>query len=260
MNIKKSITNLGSLTIRFLEELGTTFILLGKVFTSLLYKHFPFKGVIQQIYLIGYKSISMIALTSFFMGMVIAFSTGVYLESKLSGVSAYTGGAIAVAFIREIGPIITSLLMAGKSGSAVAAEIGSMVVTEQVDAMITMGVRPVQYLILPRVLAGGFAFPILTFIADLMGIIGGSIVAHLYVHQSFQAYYNNATSMIELESVVLGFVKSIVLGLTVIFISCSRGYFVKGGTESVGISTTQAVVISSLLTVILDYFMTAFAS
>lgn len=251
---------LGFKIINLYEEFGAFSILLGQVLISFIYKHFPFRNFINQIFLIGYKSIVMIAFTSFFMGMVIAFSTGVYLENKLKGIAAYTGGAIAISFIREIGPIITSLLMAGKSGSAVAAELGSMVVTEQVDAIITMGVRPVQYLILPRVLAGAFSFPILTAISDAMGIVGGSMITHIYANQSFQAYYANAFGMVDLESVILGVVKSLLFGFMIILISCSRGFFVKGGTESVGIATTQAVVISSLFTVIFDYVLTALAA
>lgn len=251
---------LGKQTISFFHGFGEIVILFSQTWKALLKGKINFILVIEQIKKIGFESMPVIIFTSFFMGMVIAFSTGVYLNDKLTGVGSFTGLSVTVSFVREIGPVLTALLIAGRSGSSVAAEIGTMIITEQVDAMKTMAIKPVHYLIVPRVLAGTLSLPILTWICDFVAILGGAVIAHIYLDQTFAQYSAYAVSALTLDLVLLGSIKSLVFGFFIIFISSAKGYLVSGGADSVGKATTQAVVAASIATVILDFIITSLDS
>lgn len=256
----KFIDKLGSSILGIFEKVGESAILFSQVCKAAVKKDFPLPQMFEQIIKIGIRSLPVIVITSFFTGMVLAFSAGSYMETKIKGISRFMGGGIAISMVRELGPVLTSLLVAGRSGSAIAAEIGTMKVTEQVDALKTMATDPVQYLILPRVLAGIIVFPLLVIFADIMGIFGGSLIAKLVVGQPMALYFKSISSMIDFSQVLHGLIKSCFFGLLVIFLSCDRGYFVYGGAEAVGKATTQAVVSGSMSIFFADYILTAVMS
>jgi phospholipid/cholesterol/gamma-HCH transport system permease protein len=241
----------------FFHKLGENTILVWKTIRSAFQKGFPIKETIHHMAKIGYESLPVIIITAFFTGMVLAFQTGSYMETKIKGIARYMGGGIAITMVRELGPVLTSLLVAGRSGSAIAAEIGSMRVTEQIDALVTLATNPIQYLILPRVLAGVIAFPLLVIFADIFGILGGSLIAKVVIDQPLTLYFSTITKLIDFSQVLHGLIKSAVFGFFVIFLSCARGYEVQGGAESVGRATTQAVVSGSMAIFVVDYIMTA---
>lgn len=247
----------GSLILRFFHSIGESVLLIGKVCRSAVEKDFPLKETIKQLQKIGYESIPVIITTAFFTGMVMAFTAGSYMESKIKGISRFMGVGIAITMLRELGPVLTALLVAGRSGSAIAAEIGTMRVTEQIDAMTTLATNPIQYLILPRVLAGIISFPLLVVFADIMGIFGGSLIARLVINQPFEIYFNSIAQVIGAGALFHGLFKSVFFGFLVIFLSCQKGFNVRGGSEEVGKATTSAVVSASLSIFFADYILTA---
>lgn len=248
---------LGSSIIGFFHAIGETVILMGKVLKTLFDKDFPFKETIRQLSKIGYESLPVIMTTAFCTGMVMAFTAGGYMETKIKGISRFMGVGIAITMLRELGPVLSAILVAGRSGSAIAAEIGTMKVTEQIDALKTLAVNPLQYLILPRVLAGILSFPLLVIFADLMGIFGGSLIALVVINQPFEIYFSSIAQVITPYALFHGIIKSVFFGFLVIFLSCQKGYNVQGGSEEVGKATTSAVVSSSLAVFFADYILTA---
>ncbi|HCL56588.1 MAG TPA: ABC transporter permease [Spirochaetia bacterium] len=255
--MKKIAEKIGISFIQFFYLIGDNTLLIIKLIRSIFSRNFPFKEMMRQIVKIGYESLPVIIITSFFTGMVLAFQTGSYMETKIKGIARYMGGGIAISMVRELGPVLTSLLIAGRSGSAIAAEIGTMKVTEQIDALITLATNPIRYLILPRVLAGLISFPLLVVFADIMGIFGGSVIAKFVIHQPFSIYYGTIVQFINSAQVYHGLIKSCFFGFFIIFLSAAKGYRVTGGSENVGKATTQAVVSGSMSIFILDYILTS---
>lgn len=253
----KLAEKVGNLIIRFFYSIGESLILIGQVFRTAWDKDFPWKETLKQLQRIGYESIPVIITTAFFTGMVMAFTAGSYMETKIKGISRFMGVGIAITMLRELGPVLTALLVAGRSGSAIAAEIGTMKVTEQIDALRTLATNPLQYLILPRVLAGIISFPMLVVFADVMGIFGGSLIAKIVINQPFEIYFNSIAQVIGAGALFHGLIKSVFFGFLVIFLSCQKGYNVRGGSEEVGKATTSAVVSASLSIFFADYILTA---
>jgi phospholipid/cholesterol/gamma-HCH transport system permease protein len=212
------------------------------------------KDLLDQMDVIGVGSLPIVILTSVFMGAVMVLQT----EGEFSrfGAQPLTADAVALALVRELGPAITGLLVAGRNGSGIASELGSMVVTEQVDAMRALGTDPVRKLVTPRVLATVLTLPLLTLVADFVGLVGGFIMAYVQLHLTASEFWNRAIKALEFGDLVQGLVKPLVFGLLVATISCYFGLGVRGGTEGVGRATTTAVVISSVSILIVDFFIT----
>jgi phospholipid/cholesterol/gamma-HCH transport system permease protein len=210
--------------------------------------------VLEQMDVIGVGSLPIVILTSFFMGAVMVLQT----EGEFSrfGAQPLTADAVALALVRELGPAITGLLIAGRNGSGIASEIGSMVVTEQVDAMRALGTDPVRKLVTPRVLATVLTLPLLTLVADFTGLVGGFIMAFVQLHLTASEYWNRAIKALAFGDLMQGLVKPLVFGLLVATVSCYYGLRVRGGTEGVGRATTTAVVVSSVAILIVDFFIT----
>jgi phospholipid/cholesterol/gamma-HCH transport system permease protein len=248
---------IGSSIFIFFHNLGEIVILLGKVLGTLFKKDFPGKETIRQIGRIGYESLPVIIITSFFTGMVLAFQTGSFMEAKIKGVARFMGGGIAITMVRELGPVLTALLVAGRSGSAIAAELGTMRVTEQIDALVTLATNPIQYLILPRVIGGLIAMPLLVIFADIMGILGGGLIAHFVINQPLTIYFETVAQFIDSYQIFHGLIKATIFGFLVAYLSCAKGFGVTGGSEAVGKATTQAVVSSSMSIFFADYVVTA---
>jgi phospholipid/cholesterol/gamma-HCH transport system permease protein len=205
---------------------------------------------------IGIDSLPVAAATSLFTGMVLALQTGSSFKN-LFNEPIYTGVIVSYAIVKELGPVMTAVVVSGRAGAAIAAEIGTMRVTEQIDALYTLGTDPVRYLVIPRVIAFMIVLPLLTVFADFSGVIGGAIVAYLKLGIPTQVYWDDVFQNLENKQFFHGLSKSAVFAVCIAFICCYKGLYTRGGAEGVGKSTTAAVVNSMTAVLIVDYFVTA---
>jgi phospholipid/cholesterol/gamma-HCH transport system permease protein len=212
---------------------------------------------LEQGDIIGVGSLPIVLLTGFFIGAVMVLQTAA--QFIRFGETALTGDVVSLALVRELGPTITGLLVAGRNSSGMASELGSMVVTEQVDAMRAMGTDPTRKLIAPRVIATVLVMPLLTAMADTVGLIGGSLVSYLSLSIGAVQFWNRAINALELADVVQGMAKPLVFGFIIATVGCYQGLSVRGGTQGVGRATTQAVVVSSVLILVSNFFLTKLA-
>ncbi|MBU1740431.1 MAG: ABC transporter permease [Proteobacteria bacterium] len=217
----------------------------------------PFRWflVVKQMEFVGVKSLPVVILTGTFSGGVFALQS--YYGFNQFGAEGYVGPVVALALTRELGPVLTALMVTGRAGSAMAAELGTMRVTEQIDALTVMAANPVQYLVVPRIIAGLVMMPLLTIIADLLGIVGGYLVTVRLLGVDGGLYIAKTVEYLGVADVLNGLVKALVFGLIMSLIGCYKGYYTRGGAEGVGQATTQAVVFASLTIIISDYFLTA---
>jgi phospholipid/cholesterol/gamma-HCH transport system permease protein len=245
----------GETSIMFLGDFSQcmTFggILLSEVFYSVLRPaSVRWKDVLLSVKKIGVDGLPILALISFLMGLIIAFMS--WLQLKQFGAGMYVASMVAIAMVRELGPIITAILVAGRSGSAIAAEIGSMRVNEEVDALVTMGFNPVRFLAVPKVLAAILVVPLLTFFSDLCAIGGGMAVGILGLGLTFRTYAELTSWALTVHDVVTGVVKAMVFAVLIAGVGCQRGFSVAGGAEAVGNATTSAVVAGLFLIIVTD--------
>ncbi len=203
--------------------------------------------------LIGVGSTPIVLLTGFFTGGVLVLQTFPTLEYY--GVQSESGRSVATSLIRELGPVLSALMVSGRIGSAIAAELGSMVVSQQIDAMRAFGTNPVRKLVLPRLIALISMLPLLTVAADIFGLIGGAIVASGIYNQEISVFVNSARNGIEFEDILGGIIKPLFFGLVIGSVACHKGLSTSGGTVGVGKSTTDSVVISSIWVIIFDFFL-----
>jgi phospholipid/cholesterol/gamma-HCH transport system permease protein len=249
----------------FLEETGRMAIFMGELFKATrTFIRDRIKGfkldmplVVEQLYAIGVKSIPVVLITALFTGMVLALQASLTLEVKLKGVTQFIGRTVALPFIRELGPVLTGLIVTGRIGSAIAAEIGTMAVTEQLDALKTLGTNPLRYLGVPRLLACLTMLPLLTVMADVVGLCGGYVVAKLEMGMPAARYFADIPEMLVLGDLWNGLAKTFFFGGIIALVACYQGFQTTGGAEGVGKSTTNAVVQASILILISDYFLTA---
>ena len=221
------------------------------------------QDLVQQMDSIGVQSLGIVLLTGFFTGMVLTLQSSVQLVTF--GATQYVGRLVAGAMIRELGPVLAGLMVAGRVGSGIAAQLGSMKVTEQIDALNTLGTDPIKKLVTPRVLASLIMLPVLTVINDFVGIIGGNLIATLYVGVPTSVYWRTVWEQIASGGFTLryipndfiqGLLKPFVFGGIISITACHFGLKTTGGTEGVGLSTTRTVVMASILILVIDYFMT----
>lgn len=245
-----------SVPVAFFESLGTHFIFFKDTIKWTFKPPFDWENLVRQMLEIGYRSIPVTAITLFFTGMVMALQIGKAMDSLMSGSSVFIGAAVTISMFRELCPVLTGLLLAGRVGSAIAAEIGTMKVTEQIDALRTLSADPVQYLSVPRFLGCMVMTPALTVITDVVGVMGGSVVAFFSLGITPGMYVENILQTIVLADFLSGFSKSFFFGAEIAIISCVSGFGTTGGAEGVGRSTIQAVVRSSMVILISDYFLT----
>ncbi|MFZ2800702.1 MAG: ABC transporter permease, partial [Syntrophorhabdus sp.] len=189
-------------------------------------------------------------------GMVLALQS--YYGFRKFGSEGLVGATVALSMTRELGPVLTSLMVTGRAGSAMAAELGTMRVTEQIDALTVMALNPIKYLVTPRIIASFLMLPLLTVIADFVGIIGGYLVGVKLLGINEGAYIDKTITFLELNDIYNGLVKAAVFGIILSVVSCYKGFYTKGGAEGVGRSTTAAVVISSVTILVTDYILTSF--
>jgi phospholipid/cholesterol/gamma-HCH transport system permease protein len=215
---------------------------------------FYLRNVIQQFWTIGYNSLPVVGLTALFTGAVLALQSYVGF-SRFSAPSAIPT-VVVISITRELGPVLASLMVAGRVGAAIAAELGTMRVTEQIDALDTLATNPMKYLVVPRILAGVLMMPILVLIADVIGVMGGFGVSSFILHFNESAYIIDTIDSLHATDIISGLVKASVFGLIVALLGCFNGYRSRGGAQGVGIATTNAVVYASVLILFSDYFLT----
>ena len=245
---------LGRLSLVVLEFHGRCVSLLGLTLRGLFRRPFDGKAIATQVVRVGVDGLPVVLLTSVFTGAVLALQT--YTGFQRFHAEAYVGSVVALSMLRELAPVLTGLMVTGRSGSAMAAEIGSMRVTEQVDALVALATDPVQYLFVPRVLAGVIVLPMLVVLANALGIAGGWLVAVRLLGANPVVYVNNTFQYLDLNDLWSGLIKAAVFGLLLTLIGCQQGFDARGGAEGVGRSTTAAVVLGSLAILISDFFLT----
>lgn len=210
--------------------------------------------VLEQMDLIGVGSLPIVLLTGFFIGAVMVLQTAAQFERF--GQTALTADVVSLALVRELGPSITGLLVAGRNSSGMASELGSMLVTEQVDAMRAMGTDPIRKLVTPRLVATVLMLPLLTAMADFLGLIGGYLVSSLTLRLGAVAFWTRAIDALDFSDLMQGLTKPVVFGFILATVGCYQGLNVKGGTQGVGRATTQAVVASSVFILVANFFLT----
>jgi conserved hypothetical integral membrane protein len=215
----------------------------------------PLKSTITQMVEVGWKSFPIIMLTSFFTGMVLALQVG-SSTSNLFNEPVYVGTITGFALVIELGPVLTAVVISGRVGAAITAELGSMKVTEQLDALYTLGTNPVKYLAVPRFLSLLFMLPLLTALANIIGIYGGLVVTVSTWDVSTATYWSDVLDFMLIGTFVHGFVKSFFFAMIIAIIACHKGFTTEGGAEGVGRSTTSSVMLSMIFILVSDYFLT----
>jgi phospholipid/cholesterol/gamma-HCH transport system permease protein len=219
-------------------------------FTRPFYRH----DVVEQFEAIGLGSMTVVLLTGFFTGAVLALQSGMTLDQF--GARPFVGRLISASMIKELGPVLTGLMLAGRVGSGIAAELGSMMVTDQVSALRALGTDPIRKLVVPRLLAGFFMAPVLTVIADGVGIVGGWLIAVFQLRVASSVYWTSIIEALYMEDVWMGLIKPFFLGFVIVTIGCHVGLRASGGTQGVGRATTNAVVAASVAVIAVDFFVT----
>jgi phospholipid/cholesterol/gamma-HCH transport system permease protein len=220
------------------------------LFSPPIYRH----DIVEQFDAIGVGSLTVVLLTGFFTGAALTAQSGLTLDQF--GARPVVGRLVSASMIKELGPVLTALMLTGRIGSGIAAELGSMVVTDQINALRALGTDPIRKLVLPRVLAGVLMAPVLTAIADFVGIFGGWIVARFQLQVATGVYWSSITKGLYMQDVWMGLIKPFVLGFAIVTIACHVGLRTSGGTQGVGKATTVAVVAGSVAVIALDFFLT----
>lgn len=248
---------------RNLSSLQEFFLLAGNAIRFMFARPFYMNDVVQQMNAIGFESLGIVLLTGFFTGMVLALQSSVMMQTF--GATMYIGRLVSASMIRELGPVLAGLMVAGRVGSGIAAQLGSMRVTEQIDALNTLGTDPIKKLVTPRLIAALVMVPTLTVINDFAGLLGGGVIASVYVGIPNSLYWKTVFEQIAAggflfryipNDFVHGLTKPFVFGGIIALVGCHYGLKTTGGTEGVGIATTKTVVRASILILVVDYFIT----
>ncbi|MGD8530779.1 MAG: ABC transporter permease [Syntrophobacterales bacterium] len=250
----------GRKVISWVDHMGAAAIFLGKA-CIMIFRPKQIPGIIQQIYYIGAKSITIIMLVGFFTGMVLGLQS--YHALVKFGAQGALGTLVALSLVRELGPVLTAIMITARAGSAMTAEIGIQRISEQIDALDTMRIDPLKFLISPRIAASIISFPLLTALFDLIGILGGFLSGVVLLGVNAGTYFHRVQSSVEMKDITDGFIKALVFAVIVTTVCCYQGYFTHMRTDSYGakgvsLSTTSAVVLSCVLILVADYVVTSF--
>lgn len=241
---------------RILEEIGSTVLLAMRSarYTGTLPRQFP--RFIEQCYLIGYTTLPIVTILCTFIGSVLALQSGYSMENF--GAKRYIGSLVGLSVVRELGPVMVAILVTGRVGSAITAELASMKVYQEVDALVTMNIPPERMLVLPRLAAVLFMMPVLAMIANLCGWFGGALVCQLTASISIghEAYFAALTEYMRPRDLFDGLFKAEVFGFVIVLVCCQTGLATRGGPREIGASVTRAVVVSLILILVLDFFVT----
>jgi phospholipid/cholesterol/gamma-HCH transport system permease protein len=249
------IRTLGALSLISLRRTGRWGLFLAKTFLFAVTPPLKFSQLLKQIRFIGFQSTLVIFMTGAFTGMVLGLQ-GFYTLNRF-GSSALLGPMVAFSLIKELGPVLSALMVTARAGSAMTAEIGIMRITEQIDAIELMGLNPFRYLVVPKFLAGIFALPLLTAIFDVVGIFGGYVIGVKLLGIGAGTYFGEMANYVRLQDITEGIYKSLSFGALIPWVCCYKGYYVGFGAEGVSKATTQAVVLSSVLILFWDYILTS---
>lgn len=214
------------------------------------------KNTIDQMFEVGVRSFPVIGLTSLFTGMVLALQTGAS-SRNIFNEPLYIGTVVGFSLVKELAPVLTAVVISGRVGAAIAAEIGSMKVTEQLDALYTLGTNPIKYLFVPRFIANITMLPLLTMFANAIGILGGMVVSVYKWGVPSSVYWDDIFNYMRIDDLMHGLIKSVLFALIIVSVSCYKGFTCEGGAEGVGKSTTSAVMVSMVMILISDYFITS---
>ncbi len=237
-----------------MEYLGGLAELAGETLHACLTRPFYSGEVVAQMDEAGVKSLSITGITAFFMGMTLAFQTAYALAAF--GGKLFIGRVVALSIVRELGPVLTALMVGGRVGSGITAELGSMTVTEQVDALRAMAISPVRRLVVPRVVATVLMLPVLTALADVLGIVGGLGISVVMLQMTAQDYLTSIWNQLAISDIMSGLSKTLFFGFEIAVIGCFNGMRVEGGASAVGVATTRTVVLASICVLVSDFFLT----
>ncbi len=249
------VTQVGRVFLKFLETTGRLSLFLKRAILQGLRPPYYFKQLLRQFLDIGYLSLPVVGLTALFTGMVLALQS--YTGFSRFNAEGAIANVVVLSITRELGPVLAGLMVAGRIGAAMAAEIGTMRVTEQVDALTTLSTNPMKYLIAPRIFAGILMLPLLVIVADIVGVFGGYLVSTYRLGFNPATYIKQTTEFLEAQDVYSGLIKAGVFGFIISSMGCYHGYNSKGGAQGVGQATTKAVVSASILILVTNYILTA---
>lgn len=247
---------LGRTLLEFLQAAGRFGIFLYTCVNHLCRPPFYFRQIFRQMVDIGYYSLPVVGLTTLFAGMVLALQT--YTGFARFNAESAIANVVVISITRELGPVLAGLMVGGRIGAAIAAEIGTMRVTEQIDALTTLSTNPFKYLVAPRLLAGTLTLPLLVLVGDVIGVFGGYVVSVYKLGMNAAQYIRQSWEFLEFMDVFSGLVKAAVFGFIIALMGCYHGYHSKGGAQGVGMATTNAVVSASILILISNYVLTGF--
>jgi phospholipid/cholesterol/gamma-HCH transport system permease protein len=249
----RAVESLGRVAVEFVESLGRFGLFLVQAITFLFVPPFKFGRLVDRINFFGFRSLTIVLLTGAFTGMVLSLQ--VFLTLARVGSEAFVGPAVAISLIRELGPVLCAVFVTGLAGSALTAEIGIMKITEQIDALTVMALHPTRYLVVPAVVAGVITFPLMTAIFDVIGIFGGYLVAVGLLGLSPGTYFGEMQTFVDWGDLTAGFWKALSFGVLVPWVCAYKGFQCGHGAEGVARATTQAVVLTSVLILVWDYFL-----
>ncbi len=249
------VAQIGMLTLRFCQKTGHVSLFMFQALCRGLTPPFYFRQIFKQIVEIGYYSLPVVGLTALFSGMVLALQS--YTGFSRFSAESSIPNVVVLSITRELGPVLAGLMVAGRMGASMAAEIGTMRVTEQIDALITLSTNPFRYLIFPRLFAGLLVMPLLVLVADIIGVFGGYIVSTYKLDFNPGIYMTNTLEFLQASDVISGLIKAAVFGFVISLMGSYQGYYSKGGAQGVGAATTHAVVSACILILILNYTLTA---
>jgi phospholipid/cholesterol/gamma-HCH transport system permease protein len=249
------LANLGRVVLALLTEIGGIVIFLKDALLQGLTPTIYLRQILEQMLRIGYNSLPVVGLTAFFTGGALALQ--IYLGGSRFNAESLVSTIVALGITRELGPVLAGLMVAGRVGASIAAELGTMRVTEQIDALTTLATNPFKYLVGPRIVAGVITLPILVGIADTIGIMGGYIVGTRSLGFNSYAYIKNTADFLQLDDVTSGLIKAAVFGFIITLMGCYHGFHSKGGAQGVGRATTNAVVSSAILILAANFALTS---
>lgn len=249
------LANLGRVVLALLTEIGSIVLFVKDALVQGLTPTIYVRQIFDQILKVGYNSLPVVGLTAFFTGGALALQ--IYLGGSRFNAESLVSTIVALGITRELGPVLAGLMVAGRVGASIAAELGTMRVTEQIDALTTLATNPFKYLVGPRILAGVITLPILVGIADIIGIMGGYIVGTRSLGFNSYAYIKSTSDFLQVDDVVSGLIKAAVFGFIITLMGCYHGFHSKGGAQGVGRATTNAVVSSAILILAANFVLTS---
>ncbi|MEK7773631.1 MAG: ABC transporter permease [Deltaproteobacteria bacterium] len=256
--MRQYLEKLGKTSEEFVDSTGRMMIMLSQAVMYAFTPPIKLRSIFKQMEFVGVQSIFVVVLTGLFTGMVLALQS--YNALKRFGAESLVGPTVALSMARELGPVLAGLMVTGRAGSAMATELGTMRVTEQIDALVTMAVNPVKHLVVPRILAGICMFPLLTIITDFVGVVGGYMVGVKLLGINPGVYIGRTIDYVQIGDIFNGLTKSVMFGLITTLVASYHGFYTTGGAEGVGRAATSSVVLGSVLILVSDYIISSFLS